>query len=649
MVALLVLGNFVACKEKDTLADAQEVYISLTPDPKQNLITLAVAVDTIDMKATVKNVSGREISDAVVTWSSDDETIVKFINGNRLVAVSGGEGKSTTIRATLQNGKYAVANVSVSGNNAGTVTLMTSNKDVVDGIVYLAKGSSMHLLIRTQPASLLKEYTPVFEAVDASMISIQPRAFAESDTQTQKETPAGGMWYTIIPEASAQGTTKFTYKVGKLSKQITLHIGTIIEEVKVGDGYELVDYNKAVFAEANSRPINIGSTSKVIFRVKSSPSSEDALPDFKDEFTWTTEGSGGIITSTATSYDTGYFYFTANVSLASLPGTFTVHGSVRGIKASYTFNVEDFAKKEFTDLKFGKMTSVELQSGEYKPLTLVVYPRASQLVILSDIDNMYRFSTPDIAEFRNEKGSYQLVGKSAGETELIITVRDREFRLPIKVIPAPISVLINTTTPEGVMVGDILTWTTNVVMAGSDLPVYENLVWTSANSAVAEIKGSKRGQSVRIEGKAVTEETKVLITADYRGKSNTREIIVVPAKTSTVLANSSVGSDSGLKDSTFELVLPPSAEAPADAPNRIKIKTAAGANMSYSSPGTYSASNYTIETTWGRLTKNASSGTVKIDDAGGDKVNVTLDLTYTLANGTSFTVKGTLTDLKMVD
>ncbi|MDE5685000.1 MAG: hypothetical protein K2I26_00420 [Paramuribaculum sp.] len=155
------LGVFPACSDEDnTLAGSDDIYIELANSD----VELAYG-DTLELTARVSNVSGSTI-ETPITWSVDDESVAKIVDIVRyervssksraegedagegdssetpetpenpenpgdndtpqqpdvqyrevitkgITSVDGAQGKSTIVRATLENGRFAVAPVSV--------------------------------------------------------------------------------------------------------------------------------------------------------------------------------------------------------------------------------------------------------------------------------------------------------------------------------------------------------------------------------------------------------------------------------------------------------------------------------------------------------------------------------------------------------
>ena len=165
--AIAVASASYSCKEEATLANADAIYITMA----QTDINLLVG-DTVLLSATVQNQNG-DVIETPIVWTSNDESVCKIVDvveyeyeanpdyvapedagspeegdGSEepasksdenpeyfvteihhvgLVAVQGAQGKSTTIKATLENGQFAVTPVTIARNKlAGAITVYSS-------------------------------------------------------------------------------------------------------------------------------------------------------------------------------------------------------------------------------------------------------------------------------------------------------------------------------------------------------------------------------------------------------------------------------------------------------------------------------------------------------------------------------------------
>lgn len=146
----------VGCKEDNTLDGAEEVYIEISP--KDGYIMLG---DTVSLKAVVSNVSG-DVIDTPVKWSVDDDRVLKLENGN-ITAIEGAQGKTTNVRATLQNGKYAISK-------------MTVTNHIVDGVgalvdTYYSYNNDFDTIwFVVNPKNLLLDYEPIVENSNKELV-----------------------------------------------------------------------------------------------------------------------------------------------------------------------------------------------------------------------------------------------------------------------------------------------------------------------------------------------------------------------------------------------------------------------------------------------------------------------------------------------
>lgn len=647
-LSLLTLA-LSGCRERDTLSDADAVYIIIQPEGP---LQLAVTQDTIPLSASVRNVSGREISDAVVSWSVEDKTVVRLLEGNRLVAVRGGEGRTTKVRATLQNGQSTYIRVSASRSNSGSLLLLLDEQRRAEDIVYVAPAANTNILLVTNPEQLLTEYTPTVSDYDASLLEIEPRALdPEIDKDIIERIPKGGRWFTIKPKLDKVGRTSATFSVGSIRKTFEVVVGTRVNDDS-NSQYGMALNKDRTEAEL-SRTVNVGYRGAVEVFVTATPSTVEGLEAIKNDFKWELAGTGGIILDTSSELRNGLFVFTAQVQAGSMPSQFSISAELQGHRVRQSFKVEDFSQRPFENLVYEfEGDTFELQTGEIRPLIIRVTPRESQYAVLYDIQERLRFSRPGVAELQVENGAYQLRGLVAGETNMIITIRGREFTLPIRVVPEPRSVTIDGRTPVAVMSGDEVEWSAEVIMAGSDTPQYANLHWSLATPGIAEIVGATSGRSIKLRGLTVEGGNRTVeVTADYRGKQGKRTLRVMSPRPSVELSATMLDMEqSGYSPSspTGEAVFPLVAKGSDQVlPSEIRIQRTAGGNFSPQAGDVYTiGAGYRIYAKWGDLVREITSGVIRIAaGSSSDRGNVTFDLNIVLANGHRITITGTVMDL----
>lgn len=634
LVAFASIAGITSCKDEVLkLADADHVYITITPERPM----LVVARDTITMTALVRGVDGRDVSDAKIIWTTEDPTVAKIVDGNRLVAVRGGEERTTKVRATLQNGKYAFVTASVARSNGADLSLMLSTSVFAGETIYLVPEEATHILAVVAPQALLKAYEIAFEIGNPDLIAVEPRQLDPVfDAELIKATPAGGQWYTIKPKAGQSGRTTLTLGVGDRSRTYQINVGArLIDDTNQYFGLAL---RPEMTESEQSDRMDINTEATVSVYAKIAPATPEAYAEIKEQMEWAIDGNGGVLVDVTSEQSEDVCIFRARVRSGATTGEFSLTAKLQGRSVRKSYSVQDYASKPFDGLTFS-VSSLELLSGEQKPFRVKVEPRSSQSIILSDIDALVSFSAPGIAEFLNDKGTYQVRGLQEGSTELILTVRGRAFRLPITVSAAPESVTIDNLTPTAVMVGDEVSWSAVVRMRGADVPDYNLLKWSVSATDKAQLSGGATGQSVRLRGVAPGEH--IVVTADYRGKSTTRELAVVPAKSNTEITPAMLEMDaSGVEANT--LILQP--KGGADVPTEISVLPLSGAPVNLTA-GTYNATAYRIVVKWGVITKVVTAGSLTLTSTPGGTMTAVLDLSLGLASGTVIKVTGTLPGL----
>lgn len=197
-VALVSVASFTACEEKDTLDGANVVYIDMEPAE----YTLVYG-DTVKINAKVTNESGRTIN-TPITWSVDDENVAVLVGDSAITSIEGAAGKTTKIRATLKNGKYGLATVSVVKGLPGNVVPV----DSIGGEQLMAKRSYSILrdsvIFTVAPKTLLYDYTPTYEIEGDGLNALEMTVDKENSTAT--------VYYSADRVA---GNGKLTLRVGE--------------------------------------------------------------------------------------------------------------------------------------------------------------------------------------------------------------------------------------------------------------------------------------------------------------------------------------------------------------------------------------------------------------------------------------------------
>lgn len=665
----LVVGT--SCKDELTLSEAgEDVYLTITP----NNPTIVYGGDPLTMKCEVVSHSGKSVVDAAIEWTVDDQTVARFLEGGRLVAEHSGIGRETKVRAKLSNGKYAITTVRVTSTKAESLELLVYNvstgkkkekvknpdtgveeerevetysvtKSYLGEDIVIAVGGALDFVVEATPAGSLKAGDIEVSGVDGALCELVKLDLnPELDKDKIAVTPEGAAWYRVR-SLGGRGSSRITFRApGKGAKETTV-------KMTFGAKIEAIGFNQKMDVVETSDVLDIRQEKEVEIFAKIMPGSDEDVDELKRAIEWgitDVRGGGGNIIEEPTvikpQADGEPFIFRVKVKAGLLPGNFSVRCLVQGYKLAKTFTVIDKANVPFDKITFEGEGFDDLYAGESKPLRIRILP-VSSLVYLQE-EMQISYSVPDIAEATFNGGLYSVSGKKAGQTELIATLRGQEFRFPITVKPAPRSVLIDSRTPDVLMLGDEVAWTADVQMEGGDQPVWSNLKWSIADTKYAKFVGSPNGQTVRLKAADLTNDG-VAITADYRGKKNERKLRVVPVQPSIVLADANIdGSESGVTTSGGVVKLELTSKN-TDAQPSINILMKPKNGAAAIEAKTYSGSDYDIEVLWSvlNLRKAAvSSSSVTLSKVG-DRWNAVVNITMTV-DGKTITVSGTLTGLE---
>lgn len=663
----LALGT--ACKDELTLSEAgQDMYMTITPSSP----TLIYG-DTLQLACQVVSHSGKAITDAKVEWTSDDPTLVRFLEEGRIVAEQIAIGREVKVRAKLANGRYALATVKVSSTKAESLELMTYavstakkkekvknpetgveeerevptysvNKSYLGESVFIPIAGSLDFVVEAMPEGSLRAGD--IEVVGAggglceiTKIELDP----ELDADKIAVTPKSAVWYKVR-STGGRGSVNVTFRApGKGAKETTI-------AMNFGTKLEKIGFNKSMDVVEISEVLDIRQEKEVVIYTEVMPSTDEDIEVIKQSAEWSITdvrgGGGSIIEAPTVERGEGTaVVLKAKIKAGLLPGNFSVRCVLQGKTLAATYTVIDKAGLPFDDLKFEGVGFDDLYAGEAKSLRIRILPLSSLVYLLQEMQISY--STPDIVEAIFNDGIYNVTGKKAGQTDLIATVRGREFRFPIIVKPAPKSVLIDSRTPDVLMQGDEVAWTADVQMEGGDQPVWSNLKWSIADTKYAKFAAANNGKSVRIKALELTEGEGVSITADYRGKKNARNLKVIPVQQSISLVDGNIDApESGvtISDGGVKLELT-SKNAAAQPSINILMKPKNGAAAVEAKA--YSGSDYDIGVQWTALNLRkaaVNSSSVTLTEVGG-KWNAVVNITMTV-DGKNITVTGTLTGLE---
>lgn len=167
--ALTAAGAMTGCSEEATLDGADAVYLEIQPTD----ISLCLG-DTVKINSLVTNVNG-DVIPTEVALSIDDETVAKIVGDTAVVAVNGGQGRSTRLRAALVNGKYAITNVTVN-KNVPLGIFAVADETAQDTITVKKSWGVPHetVYFTINPIELLKDYSIEDGTIKGELEGLEP-------------------------------------------------------------------------------------------------------------------------------------------------------------------------------------------------------------------------------------------------------------------------------------------------------------------------------------------------------------------------------------------------------------------------------------------------------------------------------------------
>lgn len=453
-VFFFVLLSVVGCKEDDTLDGAEEVYIEISP--KDGYIMLG---DTVSLRAIVSNVSG-DVIDTPVKWSVDDDRVLKLENGN-VTAVEGAQGKSTNVRATLQNGKYAISK-------------MTVTNHIVDGVgalvdTYYSYNNDFDTIwFVVNPKNLLLDYEPTVENSNKQLVV--PKA---NSLKVNKETGMVGYAFSSAREAG--------------SAIITLSIGPSGNEEKASTEIVLCPVVEASFSSDFSYPtyeyyttMDLNAEDTVWLYTRITPAQNADLENALQYYKWSATGNASQMVKSDVEI-VEYRGYDAYIVLrsAAFEGTSQFKFSCYGSEATATIDVQDYklrypVEKLYTDKE---SYSVPMEA------TILVIPSVEPLSSYAYHQPRFTIEDETLAELLGyDGGAMRVRGLKEGSTNLIITSNDKTIKVPLEITEKVNQIIWESGNPLTMFVGTSVEWKATVkTVSGRIYPVN----WISLNEDIA--------------------------------------------------------------------------------------------------------------------------------------------------------------------
>ncbi len=579
-LGLAAVGSlaFASCSEDDTLSGAKEVYITL--DPASVSLSLG---DTVKVSASVSNLSGDEINTPIV-WSTDDpevarvvefrdtvfttgdtiytalpdssqyyiERVVKSI-GDQLyhgvVATEGAQGKTTKLRATLSNGKFAVGAITVTNHSPKGVEPVAANRRIY-------RPSSLEVVdtiwFAVDPWAIVADFQPTctLEKLDKAPSQL---ALAENPILINEKTHRVGVL--VLPDRS-YGEFKLTLTVGGNGDTTsgTANI-TVGPNIKVGmwdpdidgmtppSGDQFYGFNYEV-----RKTIDINSEVKIYARLMVEGGRTEDIANARNSYSWEMESGQSLLVVGKEEVNNEYG-FDCILTLRSgiTPGenvigfcspdtaALVMKGYVTVLDYNKDFPVNDIIVTAPEGMSLDNLYTSAKGNLEIDvrvdPLTSLAYHRPE--VTIED---------PSVLEFVSYSGTLlTLKGLKPGTTNFTLTSLGitKTFKVTVN---EEIVQIDWASALDRMVAGQSSEFSINVTTASgleNTLPV----VWASSNKSVIEVTGSGMTATVKALADGTSTLTATITSAAGKVTSVSRVITVAAGLDDIVVNDANIGSD----------------------------------------------------------------------------------------------------------
>ena len=526
-----------SCNDDATLENSQEVYIDISPSN----IVLSMG-DTLAISATVSNTSGK-IIDTPIEWSLDDESVVTLLGDSALVCIAGALDRGSTdvyttkLRASLVNGKYAVAGVMVRPNIPDGVT-----PDFDTYTSYNTEDDEIWFTV--SPKSLLDDYQPVVTLSNDNITLSEPALIVE------KEVGRVGVRFT---SGRVSGDCVITLTVGEgtdaKSASCTILMQPFVEsslwDPGTGSGPNDIYIRRMVMGELEmyrtfslTKTIDVNSTSYAYAGVNVPGSNEQDIRQAMQLCKWeAVSGNSVLVTEMRNDYlDQLGFDAVLKVASGAVEGNTVFNFVATDTILEVTFRVIDFKKQPVnaitTNVPADGLEMVVggrfiLETG-VEPITSFIYHRP--VVTAQDP------SIVEVGEY--DSNQLPLTGLKEGKTNLVLTANDKTLTIPVTVSEGVSDITFSSSNAKAAFAGQTLTWEAVIVTSSGKANTFP-ITWSSSNESIAV---ASAGDNPLANGKISAKSVGVAdITATVVGKSVTAplEVLEVPGDFSYTADNTS--------------------------------------------------------------------------------------------------------------
>lgn len=527
-VAFASVTAFTACDEDTTLDGAKAVYLEI--DPSEITIRLG---DTVRIHANVTNVSGKTI-DTPITWSIDraegEPEAIRLLGDTAIVSVEGAAGRHARLRATLSNGKYAIAPVTVLANlPKGVVAVDTAGVELSRYTSYNVSHDS--IIFQITPKLLLRDFTPTYKIEGEGILpySDSPMTINYDEGQviihfsTPRQAGIGEVSVSIGSGANAM-TGSCQVRMDAPIEGASFY-GSDYAGLPYVEGRPPLHTLEQYWMKTYDRNMNVTDydTCRVAVNVQTG-SEVDILEAYKS-CSWTcVEGSSVLAVGMYNEYVAGHGFDAVLIVASGVNRGKTVFQfGYPGDTLTATYNVfnlkEDFPVEQITT----DVEEINIYSGQSYLLTTGVIPASSYAyhkpkVVPAD---------PTIVSVGNYIGNQLAInGLKPGKTTLELSSNGKTKTINVTVTEGVRSVLWNET-PAKVFVGESLDWTVNVVTpsgAASTFPVE----WYSADEAIATAVAKPGSETTTGLVKGISRGVTSIYAKVLDQRSDTKDITVLP-------------------------------------------------------------------------------------------------------------------------
>ncbi len=623
LIAMLCSGFFIGCTEETTLDGAEEVYITLNPTD----IVLRLG-DTVAISATVTNLSGKEIK-TPITWSVVDESIAKLLGDSisgdtAVVCLPGAQGKSTYLKAALENGMYGLAGITVTTNlpdgvvaidaNGAPITTKQSYNTAHDSVVFAVT-----------PKELLQDFVPQYTIEGLEEYSTPLTYNADSGTVAV---------HFVAPRKSGEG--KVSVSVGDAgtakSASCVVKLTPPISATFYGDKYADMPYigsrpDKSTldmyFAYTNETNMDINSVATVRVAMNTPTGAREDIEAGYNSYRWESSGGSAVVVEAM------YEEFFENQGFDAV---LTVRSGIEEGEAEFrcitpdtvlvaTFIVQNYTVRYPVEEIVVDPANIDIAVGEELRISTGVVPSTSYAYHKPVIT----VADPSIVKVGEYDGNMiPVTGLNIGETELILTSNGVELRVPVKVTEGIRSVVWTQGNSRTLFAGQSVEWGVNVTTQSGGVNTYP-VNWISSDETIlkaAAVDGNLAAGTITAVG-----EGEATITAEVKGmKSDAAavKVIALPGDLSYTAANTDSGNCLVYPEGNGLWVLvTPTTGSPV-------TLTIEGAGQGTSYDGTYDVSGYPVNVSIGGAMAKASAGSVTISTNEEGLAVISCDLTVTV-------------------